>query len=572
MSPPRAVTRTLATLALALLAALVAAVPASGQASWRLEQPDPPPGATFRIPLGAPGDLQFYAPNRGLLAIEGNAAVARGLYTWNGVRWSQLSTVCGGTADTTRIAWAGPSEFWTITSPSRPRVGNGTSLCRFLDGRVVASYSTPDESDDPYRPMNAAVCVAADNCWFGGFGSQDATGNRVGAFHLHWNGAVLETVYGPQGRGVSDMEFYAGQLFESTFVGRNAGNAVDPVDLSQPESPKPRLIHRIFGTTFQNDAFVPADRAGVPADGTELLALDSDGSNLWAAGGGAASGPAATGGTSVPRDPIALRSDGSAFQEQALTGAVFEADDRFVDIAAVPGTNDAYAAVQPYSDRATTNVRARVARITPGAGNTSTVALTTLPAGGSGRGAAAKIAFTGPNDGWMVTNAGWLFHYTDGTAQAEDTNPAFSTLITARPNESVAQFVSDRPPNDDSNLFAQPPVTVQTQTPAATTPATKRKRLSPVLKNVKSKRRGSRLTVSFTLVRTARVGLVGKRKGKVVARAKAKSLRPGKRSITIRLSRRRFPTKLAFTVKERGQSDDGGGGVDNGDLTTRNPR
>ena len=37
---------------------------------------------------------------------------------------------------------------------------------------------------------------------------------------------------------------------------------------------------------------------------------------------------------------------------------------------------------------------------------------------GAGRGAAARIAFTAPTDGWMVTNAGWLFHYSDGRTGA----------------------------------------------------------------------------------------------------------------------------------------------------------
>jgi hypothetical protein len=164
----------------ALAGALVAlaAVPAGAgaQGSWRLEQPDPPPGARFRVPLGAPGDLQFWAPNRGLLAVEGNATVARGLFYWDGVSWKQLSVVCGGPSDTVRIAWAGPTEFWTISHPSLPRLGNGTALCHFKDGEVVAAYSTPDQSSDPFRPMTAAACVGPNDCWFGGIGSQDPTG------------------------------------------------------------------------------------------------------------------------------------------------------------------------------------------------------------------------------------------------------------------------------------------------------------------------------------------------------------------------------------------------------------
>jgi len=117
-----------------------------------------------------------------LLAIEGNASVSPGLYSYDGASWHQLSTVCGGSAQTTRIAIAGPREFWTVTAPSKPRVGDGTSLCHFKDGNVVASYSTAPESPDPYNRMDAAACNAPDDCWFGvwnGFGVSSAYRNHA---------------------------------------------------------------------------------------------------------------------------------------------------------------------------------------------------------------------------------------------------------------------------------------------------------------------------------------------------------------------------------------------------------
>ncbi len=55
--------------------------------------------------------------------------------------------------------------------------------------------------------MNAAACNGPNDCWFGGIGSRDPTGTRVGAFHLHWDGSALRTVYNAgSGRGVSDLE------------------------------------------------------------------------------------------------------------------------------------------------------------------------------------------------------------------------------------------------------------------------------------------------------------------------------------------------------------------------------
>ena len=95
-----------------------------------------------------------------------------------------------------------------MSEPSLPRAGAGLGLCRFKDGQVVGSWSTRVDAADPFRQMLSATCNGPDDCWFGGVGSQDALGERVGAFHLHWDGTDLDSVYGPQGRAVSDMQFH----------------------------------------------------------------------------------------------------------------------------------------------------------------------------------------------------------------------------------------------------------------------------------------------------------------------------------------------------------------------------
>lgn len=523
---------------LALLAATLVAAPAGAASIWRLEQPSPPAGAPFKVPLGAPGDLSFWAPNRGLLTVAGNATIPRGIFSWNGRNWRQLATVCGGPGDTARIAWAGPTEFWVVSEPSQPRKGSGLALCRFKDGQVVGSFSTRVDAADPFRMMMSATCNGPNDCWFGGVGSQDALGERVGAFHLHWNGSDLQTVYGPQGRGVTDMEFHAGQLFESTLVGRSPENRTDPVELAEPE-PAPRLIHRIVGGAFANDAFLPAG----PANGSELLALDSDGADLWAVGGGAASGPAAPEGGAVARPPLAARLVGGVFQEVAPTGASFGLTDRFGDVAALPGSADAMATVAPFAERRSTNSKAIVARLAPD-GTTTT---TRLPAAGAGRGSAARIACPAPEECWMVTWAGWLFHYSDGSVLPEDTDPAFQGTIEFRPNEAAEQFIPDKPPVDDSQLFAPPELE---QNPIADPPKAKVRRLPPLLRNVRSKLEGLRLTVFFTVTRKAKVALLAKKGGRTVARTPRRTFAPGDRQLVLRLSREKYPTRLAFQVSE----------------------
>ncbi len=531
---------------LTALAALVAMllVPVNAHAAdpiWRLEQPPPPEGAPFKVPLGAPGDLEFWNPNRGLLTIQGNATIPRGIYSWDGRGWHQLATVCGGPGDTARIAWAGPTEFWVVSEPSLPRRGSGLALCRFLDGQVAGSWSTRVDAADPFRQMMSATCNGPNDCWFGGVGSQDALGERIGAFHLHWDGTDLETVYGPQGRGVSDMQFHQGTLYESTLVGRSPENRTDPVVLAEPE-PVPRLLHTIVGDSFANDSFVPAPLAKVPPDGSELLALDSGEGALWAVGGGAASGPGAPQGGAVARGPLAARLAGGSFKELTLSGASFGADDRLGDVAAIPGTTEALATVVPFADRRSANSKATVARIKAD-GTTTT---TRLPAAGAGRGSAARIECPAANECWMVTWAGWLFHFSDGTPLEPDTDPAFQGTIEFRPNEAAEQFIPDRLPVDDSQLFAPPELEL---TPNATSPA-KVRRLPPLLRKVRSRLRGLRLTVSFTLTRRARVQLLAKRAGSTVARTPVRVLGPGRRSLILRLSRERYPTRLAFKARE----------------------
>lgn len=556
----------------ALLLALAAGVsvaggvapPASAEPVWTLaDHPAPPEGSQFKVPLGAPGDLQFFAPNRGLLAVEGNASIPRGLFSWNGERWRQLSTVCGGPGDTTRIAWAGPREFWTVTEPSLPRTGSGLALCRFKDGQVVGSFSTPERAFDPYRRMNSAVCDGPSNCWFAGVGSADPGGEREGSFHLRWDGTGLRTYYNPQGRGVSDLETIGGRFFESTFVGPSSEGRDTPSRLRAPED-RPRLLHRGDAGVFVNDPFVvrdvpdpdQGDGQSAPDDATDLLALDADGTDLWAVGGGTLSGAAAPDDPDTaadesagpyPRGPIAVRLDGTGFTELALSRA-FAPDERFVDVAAVPGSDRAWVAVQRYSERRTPSARGRVALL----GADGTVeAVTTLPTSGAGRGAIAKVAFTGPNDGWAVTSAGWIFHFTDGARPPRDDDPAFAELIDFRPNEAAAQFVPDTPPIDDASLLAPPELEIEQQ-PAAAEQKAQVRRLPALIANVRSRLRGRRtLVISFALRRRARIGVVGRRRGKVVARLRARTLLPGRRrTIRVRLNPRRYPTRVSFSIRE----------------------
>jgi hypothetical protein len=548
---------------LGLLAALVLAGPAAA-AEWEPYPMPPPPGGEINTPAGYPGDLDFWAPNRGLMTVGGNNAVPEGIYSWDGVDWHQLAIVCGG-GTAAQVAWAGPREFWTITRPSLPRREDaGLALCHFKDGAVVGSFSTPNGAPDPYAFMTSAVCRGPNDCWFGGIGAQDGTGERVGAFHLHWDGQALRSVYNPQGRAVSDLLVHGGELFESTYVGGFPTRA-DEAELRDPEDP-PRLLHRIVGETFVNDPFTPAPLPGVAPDATELLALDAAGGVAWAVGGGANSGPRRPG----LRPPLAARLEGGVWEELTITGNGIAAGDVFWDVAAIPGTRTAWASVKGVNEG--DGVNSDTTRVALIGENGLTEVEELVRQGDPRRGAAVRVACPAPGDCWLATARGFLFRHGDAGDYERDTDPAFQGLITGRPNEAAEQSIPDTPPEDDSRLHAPPLEIIPEPPPASNRPCDP---LPSAIARVQRPRvRGSkRLEVRFRLRRRAQVRLLGYRGKRVVARTKTRTLRPGPRKLVLRVSRKRWPTRLRFVVRDRGTTKKrpcrrrGGGGGGGGDNT-----
>ncbi len=183
-------------------------------------------GSSTPIGLGAVGDIEFWAPNRGLLITAGNGStIPPGLWTYDGAGWHELATVCGATDG--RIAWAGPDEFWTISDgrpgqAANPPTGEpppleDDTLCHFAGGQVVDSYASPAFQPSSYQPMHAAGCIGPSDCWFAGDPLPEP---QVGAFQLHWNGSSLSAEPDPQGHAVQDMRLFGGQLYESVRLSR----------------------------------------------------------------------------------------------------------------------------------------------------------------------------------------------------------------------------------------------------------------------------------------------------------------------------------------------------------------
>lgn len=567
---------------LLLLVSTVLAVLAGGAsasaAAWKPYPLPPPPGGAFSVPVGSIGDIAFWAPNRGLMTVAGNASVKPGLLSWDGRSWHQLSTVCGGGANS-RIAWAGPREFWVITAPSIGTATSGGGLCRFKDGAVVASYSFYNLPEfEEGLTVNAAACRTADDCWFGGVGGRNSSGSRVGAFHLQWDGTTLRSVFGGQGRGISDLVLHRGGLIESTHVGPRAGAQGARATLQTAE-PTPLLLHRVEGGAFPADPFVPLPRDGVPVDGTEIRGLDSDGTNAWAVGGGAGSGPSTFEGY-VQRTPFAaLKAGDGPWGELEVSGPLPQGF-WFGAVAADPGTSGAWATVTQIEGSGDgTSIggdssKPTVARVATDGTTTVEELDPTGRTGDGARGSATAIACGAPGDCWAATARGYLYRTSDAVYE-QDTDPAFQGTIAVRPNEAAAQVVPDAPPADDSRQFAPPVVLPDpTATPApavcpAPTPLVSRVRASRApLTRAQRAQRDPRLTlrITFRLARRARVGLTARRGTKVVARVKARTLRPGSRRLTFPARRRTYPKSLKFALRELETptcgAEDGSGGDD----------
>lgn len=537
--------------AVALLAALAPAA-ASAAPRWhevRVDPPPPPPGvpgAPFPVPLGAVGDIAFWAPNRGLMAVEGNNVVPKGVYVWNGQRWRPYASVCGARADKARIAWAGPTEFWTVADV-RPEVGAvpGASLCLFRGGRVERSLATPRADPNGFVEMDAAACASPTECWFGGLGLNVP---RQGAFHLRWDGASLEQVAGQQGRGISDIATLAGRWYETTFLGKGADDRGE-VQLTFPE-PQPKLLHRLISGNYRNDPFTPASLLDPSKSAVELHALGVDGGRLWVVGGPAASGPEdARRGTLT--GPVLGRLVSGAVVQAPITGATFSPDESFLDVAPIPGTGQAWVAVARFDARTQGGLnagrggRARLVRLRE---DGTVLEDVTLPAPG----AALRVACAAADDCWAGTLTGLVWRWSEpGKSYAPDQDQAFTgpTIEDRPPDGSLPQFTPDAPPIDDSLLFAPPPE--PDPPPQAAPPPARAKRVPALLSRIKVKRRGLRIEIGFRLARRARVQFTGRdRRNRVIARTKRATLRPGTHELTMRASRRKWPRRIRYTFHD----------------------
>jgi hypothetical protein len=546
----------------------------AGGSSWRLEPITPPPvaglpEATTPIGLGKIGDVEFWAPNRGLLITAGNPpTVPAGVWAYNGVSWHELATVCG--ASDGRIAWSGPEEFWTVsdgrpgqalTEGSPPPLADNT-LCHFSAGAVAGSYASLAFEPKSYQVMHGAGCLSSSDCWFAG---DILPLGQVGSFHLHWNGSSLEAEPNPQGRAVLDLRQFGRRLYES--VRLTEADAIVP-----PESGiEPSVLHTIapssVSPTFtllhpesETGQSLPAYSPEAFPTALDFLRLGADEESLWAAANPVSPAPEG----SAPEEVTILRQVEGVWKQVLGPGAdppggnpftkYFtkeheQANELVRSIAPEPGSETAWLALDTKSDveRPSPLAHAIVARISA-EGAVSEAQTLPSPAeeveGVGPKGGAERIVCPAQNDCWLATTQGWMFHLSDEAHRhlPQDNDPAFAGPITYRPlDQGIPAIVPDAPPVDDSGLPGEQPA-VQNEPPARPPEA----RIPVALLTHMRARlvHGTTLELSFHLAAKARMRLIAKRRSSVVASTPRLTFRAGNRRLLLSLDRRRWPTKL----------------------------
>jgi hypothetical protein len=574
-----------ALLALAALGVTAAAAAAEegladdGGASWRLEQPSapaPPPGvepAPVPIGLGSIGDIEFYAPNRGLLITSGESpTIPPGVWVYNGNSWRELANKCGATHG--RIAWAGADDFWTVSDgrPGQQANEHGVlpplednTLCHFNNGKIETSYASLAFRADSYQAMNAAGCISESDCWFGGGALPDEPDE---AFQLHWNGSsVSAEPYPREGHAIEDMSPFEGHLYESVRI-LNTDGTGSGVNNSEPSvlhliapigqqptftslSPKSLDLYFEGLVTIENEGRKETVFREEFPDALEFLHLSAAEGSLWAAAGPQEEEPPKG---SAPAQVTVDRLSGERWtpligpNAPTLGSSAFP-DDRVDAIAAEPGSDAAWIAVSKLVEHPSPTAEAIVARVQAN-GTVSDVEHL------GHTGAAMQIVCPAAHDCWMATAGGWLYHLATETERQlpEDTSFAFKPLITERPEDTgVPPVIPDAPPPDDSGAPGEappitlPPVELHNETRVAV----------PLLSAIHARLvHGTTLELRFHLATKARVRLVAsvvaKRHARVVASTSTHTFAAGARKLMLRLDRHRWPNKLILETRALG--------------------
>jgi hypothetical protein len=564
-----------------LLAFAVFAAPAGAAAGWHSQQPQLGGGSPPL--LGEVGDIECWngEADRCLLITAGNAGVPAGLFAYDGSGWYRYAKVCGGHGG--RIAWAGPDEFWTISDQQAGHAATSkfesayqrVSLCHFKDGQVVGSYAEPVGSANAYLHMDAAACAGPADCWFAG-DRLPATGLNQGAFHLHWDGSALTTI--PSASALSELSDPGREVSSLAYEPEQGvfyeGVDVEPEDVPSPDEEQaeeaglgPSLIHEIEpgGATPFQPLFTPElisfEEPGARLTELEGVRLSVDEGSLWAAAG--AEVPTSIGEETLPSVTILrIGPQGPAQLQLSDPAGVFAPGVHVSGLAAELGRDDAWVAFRrPDDSNSGLSAPARVVQVH---GDGSLGPEVTLPDAGEEaagepvglKGLAGPIACASAGQCWLATAKGWLFHLGDDPAPNADPDMHPSPPIETRPaDDSLPVLPPIELPEDDSGAEEGSKASEQ-ETPVGEVEQLP-PRVVPLVAKVKQEvvGDGTVIAMSFTLRTEAKVRLVARRGGRIVAKTPRYTLGRGRHTLRLQLDPKHWPKKLdieAHKLKRKG--------------------
>jgi hypothetical protein len=310
----------------------------------------------------------------------------------------------------------------------------------------------------------------------------------------------------------------------------------------------------------------------------DLADLDAAGERLWIAGRG-------SGSTYLVDDeidvlPVAQRpflavmgpGDTEPREIEWADDADLAADEVILDVTGIPGTDEAWLALGKgvgVERPSETRDRAALARVDA---DGEVLERIDLARPDLNVGDAARVECPAADDCWMVTAGGWIYHWSDPDRPAPvNTDPAIQRLITARPVD--ARTPRDEPdtlPQGESLTYVAPPEDEEDAPVEAVAPRRVAALFRVIGKPRVRKARGRyTLQVRIQLRRKARVQLIGRRGGRTVARSSTRTLNKGRRTVSMRVRPKRWPTSLRFNTRDlelqqqpAAGGDDAGGGSD----------
>jgi hypothetical protein len=353
------------------------------------------------------------------------------------------------------------------------------------------------------------------------------------------------------------MQRFDGRLYESVALAHG--------DRVENEVPEPPVLHTISpeGTL---PLFQPIPTPEIPLYGVEEvkrhghsevleeypealgpLHLSAGEGALWAA-----AGPQKDKASPLPGQVTVVRLSGGAWQEvlgpkTSPSGEeVFPEANVVNSIAAEPGSQEAWLALDYERDGAqpSPDAHALVARIST-EGRVAEEELPTSTEGNGPKGAAAKVVCPAAQDCWLTTSQGWLFHYANATDRhlAQDTDPAFAGLITYRPPDRGLPVVPPAEPPEDTSGELTEAINYGKENKGSG--SQEQREYLPLLSHVTTRLVDHRLLeLRFRLTVAARMRLLAKRHGSVVASTRSQTLRAGNHRLALTLDPKRWPTKI----------------------------